>query len=54
MGGDRGYIYIVGCAHSGMRILQHTGPARAIAALKQICRPGIPSRRAGDSYPIKG
>ncbi len=30
----RGYIYIVDRAHSGMHILELTGPARAIAALK--------------------
>ncbi len=31
---ERGYIYIVDRAHTGMHILELTGPARAIAALK--------------------
>jgi len=31
---DRGYIYVVDRAHTGMHILELTGPARAIAALK--------------------
>jgi hypothetical protein len=31
---DRGYIYIVDRAHTGMHILELTGPARAIAAFK--------------------
>jgi hypothetical protein len=31
---DRGYIYIVDRAHTGMHILELTGAARAIAALK--------------------
>jgi hypothetical protein len=31
---DRGYIYIVDRAHTGMHILELSGAARAIAALK--------------------
>ncbi len=31
---DRGYIYIVDRAHTGMHILELAGPVRAIAALK--------------------
>ena len=31
---DRGYIYIVDRAHAGLHILELTGPARAVAALK--------------------
>jgi len=31
---DRGYIYIFDRAHTGMHILEFTGAARAIAALK--------------------
>ena len=31
---DRGYIYIVDRAHTGMHILELTGAARAIATLK--------------------
>jgi hypothetical protein len=31
---DRGYIYIVDRAHTGMHILALTGSARAIAAVK--------------------
>jgi hypothetical protein len=31
---DRGYIYIVDRANTGMHILEMTGPARAIAGLK--------------------
>ena len=31
---DRGYIYIVDRANTGMHILEMTGPARAVAGLK--------------------
>lgn len=31
---DRGYIYVVDRAHTGMHILELTGAARAIAAVK--------------------
>ena len=31
---DRGYVYIVDRADTGLHILELTGPARAIAALK--------------------
>ncbi|MFH1603080.1 MAG: hypothetical protein ABIH03_04160 [Pseudomonadota bacterium] len=31
---DRGYVYIVDRAHTGMHVLELTGPARAIAAFK--------------------